>query len=65
MIIKAIFFDGAGNKKNDLSWKQNSQPLLSSSLALPVSVLTLINLLFVLYPQGLLSIITNIALNIN
>ena len=60
-IIKAMFFfggsgkNGDGNKKNDFSLNQHSQIVPSSSLTIPISVLTLINLLFIIYPNLWLS----------
>jgi NADH-ubiquinone oxidoreductase chain 2 len=62
-IIKAMFFFGgsgkngcfAGNKKNDFSLNQHSQIVPSSSLTIPISFLTLINLLFIIYPNLWLS----------
>jgi NADH-ubiquinone oxidoreductase chain 2 len=60
-IIKAMFFFGGSgkngdvNKKNYFSLNQHSQILPSSSLTIPISVLSLINVLFILYPQLWLS----------
>lgn len=57
-IIKAMFFD-----KPDYTGDKNPHGVChSSSLTLPISALTLINSLFIFYPQGLLSISNILAL---